>query len=333
MSSRAVTAISIICTVALAQFCAASADSQTDESQRDSVLRVYLPREVTVKDSALKLGQIAIVRGDEPLVAKARELSLGRISVPGQEIVVDRAMLLGRLACNGVPASKVTLSGAEKVSVRKQHQIIKGNELVDLARSFLKENPPVASVCQMRPVLVPKDFVMPGPTRDMKLSPRLVRSGAKNQAKVQIVVLADGKELGVREVTFRLQFNSREAVTLVDIPAGAVISRENIKIEKSLSPYPEPANWSPPYGFVARRRLPANTVIRRGMVGPVKPAIVVERNETVVIRIERPGFVITGMGKAMQQARAGDYIKVRNVDSQRIVSCKVNEDGTVEPIL
>lgn len=333
MSSRAVTAISIICTVALSQICAISAEHRTDASQGDSVLRVYLPREVTIEGSVLKLGRITVVRGDESLVAKANELRLGRISVPGQEIVVDRAMLLGRLACNGIPASKVTLNGAEKISVRKQHQIIKGNEFVDLARSFLKKNPPVASPCQMHPALVPKDFVMPGPTQDIQLSPRRVKSVAKNQAKVQIVVLADGKELGVREVTFRLRFNTRTAVTLVDIPAGAVISRGNIKIEKSLSPYPEPANWSPPYGLVARRRLRANTVIHRGMVGPVEPAIVVERNETVVIRIERPGFVVTGMAKAMQEGRAGDLIKVRNVDSQRIVPCKVKEDGTVEPVL
>ncbi len=34
----------------------------------------------------------------------------------------------------------------------------------------------------------------------------------------------------------------------------------------------------------------------------------------------------------MQEGRAGEYIKVRNVDSRRVISAKVNKDGTVEPV-
>jgi len=68
------------------------------------------------------------------------------------------------------------------------------------------------------------------------------------------------------------------------------------------------------------------------MIGPARPAVVVGRNQTVVIRIERPGILVTAIGKAMQDGRVGEYIKVRNVDSQRIILAKVNEDGAVEPI-
>ena len=42
---------------------------------------------------------------------------------------------------------------------------------------------------------------------------------------------------------------------------------------------------------------------------------------------------MTAMGIALQEARAGDYVKVRNADSSRVVLCKVNTDGTVEPML
>ena len=134
-------------------------------------------------------------------------------------------------------------------------------------------------------------------------------------------------------MTLRLKYNSRTVVTLVEIPAGGVIGPENVKITKTVSNHPEPTNWSPPYGLIARRRLPANTVICPDMVGPVRPAIVVRRNETVVIRIERPGLLVTAIGTALNEARPGESVKVRNVDSQRVILCKVNEDGTVEPVL
>jgi flagella basal body P-ring formation protein FlgA len=35
----------------------------------------------------------------------------------------------------------------------------------------------------------------------------------------------------------------------------------------------------------------------------------------------------------MQDGKAGDYIKVRNMDSQRIIMARIGEDGNVEPVL
>jgi flagella basal body P-ring formation protein FlgA len=136
----------------------------------------------------------------------------------------------------------------------------------------------------------------------------------------------------VREVTFRLKYNCHKAVTLVDIPAGAVISPENVKTEETESDYPEPVNWRQPYGLIAKRRLTANTVLRPYMLESLKSPIIVKRNQNVVIQIQTPGLLVTAVGKTMQEASAGEYIKVRNADSQRIILARVNEDGTVEPI-
>jgi len=338
MSSKTVSIIIIIIIylVTPAQLCQVSANNKTNDSQKDSTLQVYLPREVTIKESCLTLGQVGIIRGnpaEDQLVAKASEIILGQISMPGQEIVIDRQMVLSRLACNGIPTSKVTLKGAEKITVRQQQQTISSGEFVTLARSFLKRNPPVTSVCQWNPIRTPKDFVIPETGKDIRFSPRLVPSSASNQARVEIAMLSGGKKIGVREVTFRLKYNCRRVVTLVDIPTGAVISPENVKIEKTQSNYPEPADWRPPYGLIAKRQLPANTVLRPHMVGPLKSPITVKRNQNVIIRIQKPGLLVTAIGKTMQEARAGEYIKVRNVDSQRIILARVNEDGTVEPVL
>jgi flagella basal body P-ring formation protein FlgA len=335
MSGKTVSIVVVTSLLASIQFGRASANNKANGLQKDSALRIYLPREVTIKDDAIKLGEVSIIRGnpaDAGLVAKASEIALGRISVPGQKIVVARSIVLSRLACNGIPASKVTLTGAEKVTVRQQQHIIKGKKFVELASSFLKKNPPAGSVCQMNPIRIPKDLIIPGVSKDIKLSSRLAGNNARNQSKVKIAVLADGNEIGEREVTFRFKYNCHRVVTLAELTAGTVISTKNVKIEKSVSGSPEPSGWKPPYGLITRRKLSADTVIRPGMIGPVKPSVVVERNQTVVIRIERPGLVVTAVGKAMQNGRAGEYIKVRNVDSQRIILAKVKEDGCVEPI-
>jgi flagella basal body P-ring formation protein FlgA len=316
-----------------ALFSQASANNKTNGLQKGSDLKVYLPREVKVEDNCLSLGRVSIIRGEESLVAKAGKIALGRFSMPGQEIIIDRPMVLSRLACNGIPTSKVTLTGAEKITIKQLQQTISSGEFILLASSFLKSNPPYASVCQWNPIRKPKDFVVPGTSKNISFSSRLVRSSLRNQARVEITVLSGGKKIGAREITFGLKYNCRQAVTKVDIAAGEVIKAENVKIETKLSNYPEPADWKSPYGLTAKRRLPANTVLRPQMVGPRKSPIVVKRNQNVVIRIEKPGFLITAVGKTMQDGKVGDYIKVRNADSQRIILVRINEDGSVKPAL
>jgi len=316
-----------------ALFCQALASGKSTNLQKDSALQIYLPREVTIKDSRpIELGKVGIIYGQEPLQSRASEITLGQVSVPGQEIVIDRVTILSRLACSDIPASKVKLSGAEKITIKRQHKIITGGEFVELAKSFLKKNPPAGSPCQLNPARMPKDLILPGAGKNIKLSPRLVRTGTKNQARVQIGVFDDGKKVAVRDVTFHLKYNCRRAVTSAEIDAGQLISPDNVRIEKTLSNEPEPADWTPPYGLVTKRRLPANTVLHPNTVAPARAAVVIKRNQNVVIRIDRPGLLVTAIGKAMQDAGAGEYIKVRNIDSQRIIFAKVNEDGTVEPV-
>src|SRR4030043_102430 len=315
--------------------CRAPAGTKSNDLQKDSRLHVYLPREVTIKDDIISLGEVCIKRGNPysgGVQAKAGKILLGKISVPAQELIIDGPMLLSRLACNGIPVSQVLLTGAEKITVRRQHQIIKGGEFVELAIAFLKENPPSASVCEWEAIRTPQDLTISKKNSNIKISPGLANNTVTNQAKVMISVVEDGNQIDEREVTFRLKFKCRRAVTLVDIPAGTVISSSNVKIEEAVSNEPEPANWKPPFGQIAKRSLSANTVLGTNMFGPVKPEAVIERNQNVVIRIERPHLLVTAVGKAMQEGRTGEYIRVRNINSQRIILARVNEDGTVEPI-
>jgi len=314
-------------------FCQASADSNARNVQKDFNLKIYLPREVTVKDSSLSLGQISIVRGSESLAARANKIALGRFSVPGQEIVIDRHMVLSRLACNGIPTSRVTLTGAEKITVKQKFQIVRGDQLVSVASSFIKGHCPQNSGCQWNVIRTPKDFAVQGAAKSIAFSPRLVRSNVKNQAKVEIALLSGGKKIAVREITFTLKYNCRQAVAKVDIAAGARIGPDNVRIEEKASSQPEAADWKPPFGLVAKRRLPANAVIRPQMVGPVRAPIIVKRNQSVLIRIESLGFLITAGGTALQDGKAGEHVKVRNADSRRVIIAKINVDGSVEPVL
>jgi flagella basal body P-ring formation protein FlgA len=332
MNIKKTTGIFIIFMIlTFAFFCRAANDTKNEDSEKESCLKIYLPRQVNVNDKSLTLGRISIIQGSESLAARASEIPLGRLSVPGQKIVLERPMILSRLACSGIPASKVTLTGSDKIMVKQQNRTISSSDFVSLADSLLEKNMPGKSACKWNPIREPKDFVVPAGSEDIKFSPSLIQTGVKNQARVEIAVLSGSNKVGLRQVTFSLTYECRQAVTKLDIPAGGVFSPENIKIETIQSNDPEVADWKPPYGQVAKRPLPAGTVLAQNMLESIEPPVILKRNQNVVIRIERPGFLITAMGIAMQDGRAGEYIKIRNTDSQRIILARIKEDGTVEP--
>jgi flagella basal body P-ring formation protein FlgA len=296
-------------------------------------LQVHLPREVKVQDSLLTLGQVSVIKGDPALAAVAGAIGLGRLSMPGQKAVLDRATILSRLASSGVTAEQVRLTGAEAVTVCRHQKTITADEFIEAGRAFLRQHPPGPTISEVLPTTRPKDLILPGQTAELQLTPRFVRNGARGYVTVQIAVTADGSEAGVRDIPFRLRYQCHRAVTLQEIPEGAMLTPENVKVETTDSDQPEPAGWQPPYGLAATRTLAADTEIRRDMVNSVQSPLIIRRNERVVIRVERPGLLVTAVGTALQEARAGEYVKVRNADSSRVIVCKVNADGTVEPML
>ncbi len=298
-----------------------------------ATLQVHLPREVTVQGSLLTLGQVSVVRGDPALVAAAVPIGLGQLSMPGQKAVLDRPTILSRLASQGIAAPQVRLTGAEAVTVHRFQKTIRAEEFIEAGKTFLRQHPPGPSISAMIPTVKPKDLVLPGQATELQVTPRYIRTAARGHVTVQIAVTADGKECGVREIPFRLKYQGHRIVTIKEIPEGAALTAENVKVETVESDQPEPANWKPPYGLVAVRTLAADTEIRGDMTSAAQSPIVVLRNEAVVIRIQRPELVVTAMGIALQEARAGEYVRVRNADSSRVVLCKVNTDGTVEPML
>ncbi|MEJ2705458.1 MAG: flagellar basal body P-ring formation chaperone FlgA [Sedimentisphaerales bacterium] len=319
--------------VACAILCQGWAKNTASDAAKDSNLRIYLPRKVAVKDADLLLGKVSVIRGRESLVIKANNIAIGRVSTTSQTVIIDRPTVLSRLASSGIPSAKVVFTGADQTKVTRKQQVVTGREFVAQANSFLKSNPPDTSVCQWIVIRRPQDLVIPETVEEVRFAPRLIRSNMINHMKVEMTVLSGDKKIGARDVVFTVKYNCRQAVTTKDVAKGAVLNRENVKIETKPSNYPEPANWKLPYGLLAKRPLPANTVLQPYMTGSSESPLVVKRNQRVVIRIEQPGFMITAVGIVLQDGKAGDHVRVRNVDSQRIILARVNDDASVEPVL
>jgi flagella basal body P-ring formation protein FlgA len=305
--------------------------SQSDARAEKKMLQVYLPRNAIISGEVALLRDVAVLKGDEAKIANAGEISLGKISRPGAEITIDKQVLRSRLASNGIYASEVVITGAESVVIGRKGYVIKSEEFLAAAEQEIVKLSKDSSICRWKAAWIPKEFAVDGAGDDVKLIARLVSNGSQSQVRATVAVTQNGKELCVREVAFNAQYKNQRAVAATDIQSGTAISSDNVHIETYESAIPQ-QGYVQPYGLAAKRQIKAGSVIIAEMLESTKSPVLVSRNHGVVIQIKQPGLLITAMGQALEDGRAKECVKVRNLDSQRVLLARVNDDGTVEPV-
>jgi flagella basal body P-ring formation protein FlgA len=298
-----------------------------------AALSVHLPRSVEADGRSLRLGDLAVLGGaDAVLVSTCNRIAMGRAPWSGERLVITRPMVRARLATHGVAGDRVRFTGAEQVAVTRDETVTSSEAVAEAARTFLAEARPAPSECRWRLVREPDPIRAPAGS-EVALSARPAAHHAEGEARVTVVAEAGGKRVGASNVLFRLTYLQRRLVAARDIAPGEVVSPENTRIEKTMADRPDPGRWSAPYGEKAARLIPAGQEVRPGLVQAAAGEILVHRNEGVVMRIQGALFNVTALGKALENGRPGDLVKVENIDSGRVVLARVARDGSVEPVM
>jgi flagella basal body P-ring formation protein FlgA len=299
----------------------------------DDRIEVYLPRERTVESAKLTLGQIALVSCDNDKTANAAErIALGRAPWKGEDIVLDRKTILSRLASSGFDADNVSFSGAQKVTVKRNETTVDSERIVTKGRKYLAANKPAGEGSYWSLVRMPKDLIVQSP-KGVTLTASLADKTPTGYVKVVVTAHRDEKELGSTQVLFRRGYLVQKVIATKDIAPGDKVSTDNATIVTIESLRQADGTFAPPWGMVATNRIPEGREVRSNLLRSPTQKIVVKRGQGVEMRIEGEGFAVRAAGQALQDGRPGEFIKVRNIDTKRIVVAKVNAGGYVVPAL
>ncbi len=302
-------------------------------AEQDQSVRIYLPRSKVITAPNISLEDIAIITGMNRILSdKARAVKLGRAPFPGEKITLSRQVILAQLATSGIYSEYVKMTGAEQVQVRRDSSTIASDDFINSAEEFVKAKFANDEVV-WKLVRKPEGLNIAGKVK-VELFCSELQSQANGQVRVIVDVIdkADGKNLGNRELLFDLKYRTQRVVATADIEQGQVVSAENGRLEATLVDR-RPEEISLPFGLKAIKRIQRGAVITNSMVFEPEPAVLVERNRTVRIKVVGPNWRITTIGLALQNGRCGDAIRVRNVDSKRIIIARVDKTGDVVPIM
>ena len=305
-----------------------------------NTLRIYLPRESVVEGDSVSLGAIAIMQGDDILTEKAKEVGLGKFSVSGQKIAINRNTVLSRLSASGISTANVQISGAEITEVRRREKTVATSRFMELAESFLRSRLKAAdSISSIKIIKKPQLWAGSPDGGDVKLTAKMGRYSKSGKPRVWVSVIRDGVEVGRREVLFEIRYKRQKAVAVTDIPAGVMISPKNVKVVKFESPSPAASGFTVPYGQVARmgirkgRQVNDTSVVRIDPAKMLAPVVVIKKKQIVMAEIRRGGMFISMQGEALTEGKVGEYIRVKMglERNARVIYAKVKQDGTVEP--
>lgn len=114
------------------------------------------------------------------------------------------------------------------------------------------------------------------------------------------------------------------------LPRGAHLNAQDVEFDRrdlSRLPYGYLTDPAELEGMMSKRRLNAGTVITPSSL---KEAPMVKRGERVTLTIKSGGLRIHAAGTAMQEGSRGQRIRVRNINSKRVVEGVIIGPGLVE---
>lgn len=283
-----------------------------------------------VSGDRILLGDIAKLSGaDADLIDKVRSVYIAKTPRPGKEVRLTRSFLKSRISAHRIDLDAVDISAPEQIVVSRNSVEIPGEDLVGLARRYVLEHLPydpkkAGIFTRYAPESV---FVHEGKVT-FAISPR-PREDYLGLVPIQVVIKVDGHE--EKRVWVRLD---------VEMPVPVVMARRRIEpdtvirsgdlyvAEKDLARLAGGAVTDPAQviGMRARRPIAPNAVLRADMV---EAALILKRGDIVILVAGSGNLIATARGEAQEKGRTGDWIKVRNIASHRIIYGRVVDSSTV----
>ncbi|WP_300672407.1 flagellar basal body P-ring formation chaperone FlgA [Desulfoluna sp.] len=249
--------------------------------------------------------------------------------LPGKERFVPGAFLVRKLSLlAGVNA--LTINTPHRICVFRKGQTLTDKHLVpfleSLARATWKE-----------PVSI-TGFRVTGrrtlPLGTLSFTPDKKRARIrKNRVELPVAVFVNGKTMGRITLSGKASVLKNVVITHTALRQGEKLTSAHITLALRPVPPSDHDILTDPIqaiGRMATRPIGSGTLLTTTLV---KASPLVQRGDGVRIRYTLGGLLITATGIARETGGRGDFIKVKNSRSGKIIPCRITGACRVEPFL
>lgn len=290
-------------------------------------LEIRLHDRALVESSTVRLGDIASITPEGPEAQQWAQQQVCQAPLPGESRVVQARSLIGSL--HGVPgARKISWRGAENITVQRQGVELGSEALKTIVADFLQQNIGNLPDVEFRftSVRAPEKIVLP--TGDVQYTVTPSKPGILGSSSFSILFQVNGKTVKNCTVRGKLEAIAEVVTARVNMRKGSIITADQLTmarkdISRSDKPYPGVDLVT---GMQAKRTIRAGAILDSHNVTP--PPLV-RKGEPVKIIASKGQLQISTTGIAIMDGRQGDFIRVKNVTSSKLIYCRVDSPGIV----
>lgn len=324
--------------VALGLGPAAHAATPADAAPEAGQVVVTLRPSAGVAASPVCVGHVASLSGGSAaLREQIAGLDLADRPRRGKPLPLLRELVAYRIQVAGIERGRFRVLGAAVVQVSPAAAALTEDEFLQAARDALLDRlpwPPGDTVVSLAQApRLPE--VTPGAKDEVRLEaePR-EPVNVPGRVRVDVALLLNGERAGAVPVLVDVKVYQSVAVAVRRIEGGEALGEENVRLERhaidAAGSYVTAKDLAA--GKKAKRALAAGQVISYGAVEPLNPEnpVLVKQRDLVKVVARVGNLRVTALAEAQQDGRAGDRIRVRNVDSKKEVVGRVVGRGLVE---
>jgi flagellar basal body P-ring formation protein FlgA len=287
-------------------------------------LVINLKEDVALRSGSIYLKDIADLRGpDAGQLEKLALVDLGSTPAFGDTVFLGR-QLIGEIIekkVGRIPAD--SFAGASAVQIRLQGRQISEEEIASLLKTHLLHTTSWnESEFLIRSIGNAKGIEIPPEGAELNIVSKDALIGQKN-ISVPVEVRYQGKSLRSIWVTAEVVVRAELLTATTRILPGKVIAPEDVAMQPVTITDLRTSYYRNPEGIlgkVSRRIFSAGEPLT---CDSFTEPMLVKTGETVRLRLERDGIVLTSLAKAEQDGKLGQMIRVRNIDYSTLLRVQV----------
>jgi flagella basal body P-ring formation protein FlgA len=288
-------------------------------------IRIRLYESVCVDSDEVRLGDLAEIDipDEDSHVLELEKLVICAAPQPGGMRTINLRYIQTRLYQSGLGQSGFTLSGAENVQIRVPHQVLSADSfkssLTQAILGQLSEQGLVESDVLIEIVSSLPDIVLPNGIVDLSFDiPSALRSGVYSVVRVSISVngkLQSSRAVLVKLSVFQDVFVANRRISMHEALSEDEFSKERVEVSNTI--------LSPPVREIFAGALRASRTISEGKIlteDLVEAMPDAFRDDIVAIHVSIGNIAVETVGVLISDARIGDMVSVRNIDTSNMVS-------------
>ncbi len=294
-------------------------------------LIISLKEQAVVQSDRILLKDVADLQAASPVqLQKVAQLPLGPSPAFGRVVTLSRHQIrkIIQTSIGFIPESSIR--GSATVHVKLQSRSVDAGEIVPILMAHLIETTCWReSEIEIRSIENLEGIKLPLGNISLSIPSKATTTGRRN-ILVPIEATQAGETIRTFWITADVCIRAQVLVAEKKIPYGKVVDADNvisriIEITDNRATYIRELDNA--LGKVTRRSLsPGDPLTRESLTNPY----LVRNGETVKLRLERNGIVLSTLVRAEQNGKIGQVIRVRNLDFSKPLKAQVTGRAEVE---